>query len=116
MKLKKCAAVMAVIMAVLGLTMIGYAVGLWDFGFEISSLVGLAAVIPAVVWIFFKGINYVNSSIYFAGIGYIMFKNLFDGFSGRFVVLCLLLVLLAIALPAAASAFKNDEDNNKKEG
>lgn len=94
---------------------VGCAVGLWDIGFEPESLIGFAAIIPAVIWIFAKGLNYVNSGIYFAGIGYIMYKNLFDGFSARFAVLCVLLALLAAAVPATASAFRKEQPESAEQ-
>lgn len=106
----------AVVIAVI-IAAIGHGIGIWDFGFDPLTLIGLLAVVPSVVWIYKKGLNYINSGIYFAGIGYIMYKNLFDGFSGRFVVLCVLLVLLALVLPATASAFRKEtaEEENLNE-
>lgn len=91
------------------LAFLGKLVNLWNFGFKAGSLVGLLAVVPASVWVWKKGINYINSAIYFAGIGYIMFRNLFGEITLRFVILCVLLALMAIAVGAAGEIFKKDE-------
>lgn len=93
----------------------GNAMNLWTFGFNSSAAVGLIAVIPASIWVYFKGLNYVNSAVYFAGIAFIMYKNLFGEITGRFVILCILLCVFAVLLPATASLFKKENTAEKSQ-
>lgn len=90
------------------LAFVGYFIRLWDIGFNVGSLVGLLACIPACVWAYFKGIGYVNSAVYFAGIGFIMYKNIFNEINARFVILCVFLCAFAVILPATVTLFKKD--------
>lgn len=88
----------------------GSVINLWDISFNFKSLVGLVAVIPACVWICFKGVNYVNSAVYFAGIGFIMYKNIFNEINARFVIVCVLLCAFAIIFSATAKLFKEEKE------
>ncbi len=98
-------------LVVVGLIIVitGSLFNLWNIGFKASSLIGFIAVVPACLTVFSKGLNYVNSAVYFAGIGFIMYKNVFAHFSVRFFIFCVLLCAFAIILPATAKLFDNEE-------
>ena len=115
MKKKSLICLVAVIAVIFAVVFAGKALGLWEFGFSPYSLVGLLAVVPAVIWVLLRGVNFVNSALYFAGIGYIMFRNVFRQISLRFIVFCVLMVLLALSFGAAAQTFK-DKDSEAQEG
>ncbi|NLZ46543.1 MAG: hypothetical protein GX896_07620 [Clostridiales bacterium] len=79
--------------------------GFWEFWFKPLSLIGFIAIVPAVFWIFKKGLNFVNSGLYFTGLGFVMYINLFTGLCFRFIILCILLVLTSIVLPITMRLF-----------
>lgn len=106
MKKKWIISVVLILMLLIIIAVLGHTLNIWDFGFKLASFIGLLAIIPASIWIYKKGINYINSGIYFAGIAFIMYKNLFDKFDFRFFILCVLLLLMAIILPITAKLFK----------
>lgn len=110
MNKKYITAIVAMVATAVVLVLLGVAVNLWDLGFNVGSLVGLIAVVPAVIWVLLKGVNYINSAIYFAGIGYIMFKNIFGELSGRFVVICILLAVLAVVFASTAMLFSKNKE------
>lgn len=112
---KKTKIVFSVIaVAVLLTVVIGNAVNLWNIGFNAGSLVGFIAIVPAVIWVLLKGVNYINSAVYFAGIGYIMYKNVFGELSARFIILCVFLALMALAFAATFSLFAVKDENVQK--
>lgn len=90
--------------------LLGNIINLWDVGFNIASLIGFLACVPACIWAYFKGVNFVNSAVYFAGIGFIMYKNIFNEINARFVIICVLLCALAVIFPSTVSLFKKDEN------
>ena len=99
MNYKKTVYMLIFLIIVLAVMLVGRLAGLWQFGINPWSLIGLAAVVPALVWIFTKGINFVNSPVYFAGLAFIIYKNFFNSFAWGFVIVCGVLALAALILP-----------------
>lgn len=79
----------------------------WEYSFEFAGILGIAPVILAVLWIFLFGTNIVNSLVYFAGIGCILYENGFINSDNR-VSYVFVLSLLSLALAFVGSAAKSD--------
>ena len=115
---KKTVTAMGFIIFILVIMLAGHLAGLWEYGIEPWALVGLAAIIPSVIWAFAKGINFVNSGTYYAGIAYVIYRNFFKEFSAGFIVICVILFVAAVLMPLIAKKYNdanNDINNEIKE-
>lgn len=74
MKKFYCAAA-AIIAAAVMILLLGSNAGLWEITTGSGGLLGLVAVLPAVIWIFFKGLNLINAGLYLGGVDYILIKK-----------------------------------------
>ncbi|MBE6837768.1 MAG: hypothetical protein E7509_07260 [Ruminococcus sp.] len=103
-------AVIMISVAVLAV-LLGVALEFWEIGFKASSTIGFIIIIPAIIWVILKGVNYINSALYFGGIAFMMYKNVFNEFSLRFVLVFIFLVILAVVFAYFASLFKTDSES-----
>lgn len=87
-----------------------YLFGWWDYSFEFTALMGTIPIILSVIWIFLFGTNVVNSVLYFAGIGYILYENGFANTSDERIYLVIIMALMALALTCLGSAAKSDKE------
>lgn len=93
---------------------LGAVFNLWDIGFKSASIIGLLIVIPAIIWVLSEGVNYFNSALFFGGIAYIMYKNIFEEISARFIIMFIFLAVLAVAFGYFASLLEIDTESLKK--
>lgn len=93
---------------------LGAVFNLWDIGFKAGSIIGLIIVLPAIIWVLSEGVNYFNSALYFGGIAYIMYRNIFGEFSVRFLILFIFLAVMAVAFGYFASLFEIDTESLKE--
>ena len=91
---------------------IGIALNFWEIGFKWGSALGLVIIIPAVVWVLFKGVNYINSALYFGGIAFVIYKNVFDKITFRYVLVFVFLVILAVVFAYFGSLFEDNSEEN----
>ncbi len=110
----------AVIVAAFAVIMIGSALELWSISAQAEGLLGLAAIVPAALWIFFKGLNLVNVGIYLAGIDYILIKKFLSLGTSVALIVCeavLLVVWIIVSnsKKAAAAKAENAENNENTE-
>lgn len=87
-----------------------YLFGWWDYSFEFTALMGAVPIILAVIWIFLFGTNVVNSVLYFAGIGYILYENGFANTDDGKIHLVIVMALMALALTCLGSAARSDKE------
>lgn len=85
--------------------------GLWEISSKAEGLVGLIAIVPAVVWIFFKGLNIINCGIYLGGIDYILIKKFLS--LGQSVALVVIEAVLIVAVLLVLNIRKNKELSQK---
>ena len=111
----------AVIAAAFAVILIGSGLELWSVSAQAEGLLALVAIVPAAVWIFFKGVNLVNVGIYLAGIDYILVKKfLSPGISVALIVCEAALLIVWIIVKnskraAAAEKAENAENNENTE-
>lgn len=79
----------------------------WEVSTKAEGLVGLIAIVPAVVWIFFKGVNIINCGMYIGGIDYILIKKFLS--LGQSVALIIVEAVVIIAVLCFMCAKKNKE-------
>lgn len=106
--------VLAMIGSAVLIVLLGAAFNVWDLGFKINSLIGIVVILPAIIWVFTKGVNYINSAMYFGGIAYIFFVNIFKEITLRFIIVSILLFALAVAFGYFASLLEIDTESLKK--
>lgn len=68
-------ALAAIIVAAVVILIVGSNAGIWEISSGSQGLLGLIAILPAVIWIFFKGLNLINAGLYIGGIDYILIKK-----------------------------------------
>lgn len=68
-------AIAVIAAAAIAILFAGSAAGIWEISKSEQGLLGLIAILPAVIWIFFKGANLVNIGMYFGGLDYILMKK-----------------------------------------
>lgn len=84
--------------------------GWWEVSSNAEGLVGLVAIVPAVIWIFFKGVNIINCGMYIGGIDYILIKKFLS--LGQSVALIVIEAVIIIAVLCIMCAKKNKELEN----
>lgn len=108
----------AVIAAAFAVIFIGSALELWSVSAQAEGLLGLLAIVPAAVWIFFKGVNLVNVGIYLAGIDYILVKKFLSLGMSVALIVCeavLLIVWIIVKNSKQAAAAEKTENNENTE-
>ena len=85
-----------VVAAAIAVLLLGDAFELWQISSNADGLLGLAAIVPAAVWIFFKGLNPINTGLYIGGIDYILFKKFLTSFGARAALLIAEAVLIVV--------------------
>lgn len=79
----------------------------WEVSSQAEGLLGLIAIVPAVLWIFFKGVNIINCGMYLGGIDYILIKKFLS--LGQSVALIVIEAVIIIAVLCFMCAKKNKE-------
>ncbi len=106
----------AVIAAAFAVIFIGSALEWWSVSSQAEGLLGLLAIVPAAVWIFFKGLNLVNVGIYLAGIDYILVKKFLSlGMSVALIVCEAVLLIVWIIVKNSKQAAEKAENNENTE-
>lgn len=108
----------SVLMLALAVLLIGDAANWWSVSSRAEGLLGLLAIVPAVLWIFFKGVNIINIGLYLGGIDYILIKKFLS--LGRSVALIIIEAVVIIAVLCFVCSKKNkelsgDKDTEEKE-
>lgn len=83
------------ILAAVGI-LIGFHVGVWELSAAAQGIWGLAAILPAVLWVFFGGINALNVLLYLLGMDFILWKAGFYGTAPAWIFAAAAAVVLAV--------------------
>lgn len=100
-----CCILLALIAVSAGLLAVGNALDWWSVASEPGRLPALVLIVPAVLWIFFKGINFVNFGLYLAGFDYAVISGFLD-FTQSVVLIAAEAVVLVLWI-AFSTAKKN---------
>ncbi len=90
-------ALTAIFLAVIAIVAIGAQTEIFRLSSEAEGLLGLIVIIPAVLWIFFKGLNFVNAGLYLGGMDYILIKKFLD-LKGSVVLIVLEAVVMSLVI------------------
>ncbi|MFT3951533.1 MAG: hypothetical protein QM689_06230 [Oscillospiraceae bacterium] len=89
-----CAGILTILAAG---AVIGVCNGWWDFSLEVKGILGLAAVLPAVLWTFFGGLGACNLLLYLLGTDYILWQNgFYSGAAALVAAFCAVAVLVTV--------------------
>lgn len=102
----------SVLMLAVAVLFIGDAASWWSISARAEGLLGLLAIVPAVLWIFFKGVNIINIGLYLGGIDYILIKKFLS--LSQSVALIIIEAVLIIAVLCLVCAKKNKELSEDK--
>jgi len=94
----------SVLMLAVAVLFIGDAASWWSISARAEGLLGLLAIVPAVLWIFFKGVNIINIGLYLGGIDYILIKKFLS--LSQSVALIIIEAVLIIAVLCLVCAKK----------
>ncbi len=103
----------SILLLAVAVLIIGDVASLWDVSSRAEGVLGLLVILPAVIWIFFKGVNIINIGLYLGGLDYIIIKK-FLGLSGSVVLIIVEAVLIIVALMIIC-AFKNKQLSQKSD-
>lgn len=101
----------SILLLAVAVLIIGDVASLWDVSSRAEGVLGLLVILPAVIWIFFKGVNIINIGLYLGGLDYIIIKK-FLGLSGSVVLIIVEAVLIIVALMIIC-ALKNKQLSQK---
>lgn len=118
----------AIILAVIAIVAIGAETEIFRLSSEAEGILGLLVIIPAVLWIFFKGVNFVNAGLYLGGMDYILIKKFLDLegsvilIAVEAVIMCLVILLVGarknkqLAEEESKEAAETEESGGNKVG
>ncbi len=100
------------IILVIGAVMfLGASQNWWEINSEFNGALGLIPIIPALVWIFFLGANFVNSFMYFGGIWLVLFGKDFIN-SDNWLAWTIVLLIVSIGVSLLGTLANSPEDVN----
>lgn len=83
----------------------------WEISTELNGALGMLLAIPALVWIFFLGVNFVNCLIYFTSFGLVLWgKDIIVG--DNWLQWIISLIVLTVGMTFLGSLANSDEDVN----
>ncbi len=102
MKSNKIKSLISVMFFLGAIMVLGCTAGWWDLSFSIDGIWAFVLIIPAAFWVFLFGANILNSLIFFAGLGFLIYERGIVP-SENIVELCVSMALMAISLTILGS-------------
>jgi len=83
----------------------------WELNTEFSGVLGILPAVPAVIWIFFLGVNFVNCFLYFGGVWLVLFGKDFIN-SSNWIEWSIVILIVTVGMTFLGSLANSPEDVN----